>query len=158
MHYRRTAARTGVSWVLGAALLWMITAGPVLAASTEDTIRQLEQQQAQAAVSGDAATLFKLFASDFRIINPTGAIGTGQDLLKILAGPTRPYASAKYTTELVKDLGSVVVTVGMEEVVPTQGPQAGQTVQRRVTQVWKRDHGQWQLTLRHAMVIPKPGG
>jgi len=158
MSDRCAAARTGVSWVLGAALAWMIVSGPVLAASTEETIRQLEQQQVKAAVSGDAATLFKLFASDFRIINPAGEIGTGQDLLKILGGPTRPYASAKYTTELVRDLGNVVVTVGMEEVVPAQGPQAGQTVQRRVTQVWKRDHGQWELTLRHAMVVPKPGG
>jgi hypothetical protein len=103
----------------------MLAAGPALGASTEATIRQLEQQQTQAALTGDAATLTQLFAADFRIINPAGAIGTREELLKILAGPAHPYASAKYTTELVRDLGEVVVTVGMEEVVPNQGPQAG---------------------------------
>lgn len=44
----------------------------------------------------------------------------------------------------------------MEEVVPNQGPQAGQVVHRRVTQVWKREHGHWVLTLRQAMVVPQP--
>jgi hypothetical protein len=37
--------------------------------------------------------------------------------------------------------------------VPNQGPQAGQVVHRRVTQVWKRLHGRWRLTLRDAMVV-----
>lgn len=144
-------------WGLAAAVAGMLATGPVRAASTEETIRRLEQQQTQAALTGDAATLTQLFAADLRIINPAGAIGTREELLKILAGPAHPYASAKYTTELVRDLGEVVVTVGMEEVVPAQGPQAGQVVQRRVTQVWKREHGHWVLTLRHAMVVPKAG-
>lgn len=158
MNDRRGAVRTGLSRVLGAAMAWIMVAVPVLAASTEDTIRQLEQQQTQAALTGDAATLTKIFASDFRIINPAGTISTGEELLQILAGPTHPYSSAKYTTELVRELGDVVVTVGMEEVVPSQGAQAGQSVHRRVTQVWKREHGHWVLTLRHAMVVPKTGG
>jgi uncharacterized protein (TIGR02246 family) len=143
------------SWTLAALLL---AAGPAGAAGTEDTIRRLEQTQTQAALAGDSATLTQLFAPDFRIVNPTGAIGTGEQLLKLLTGATHPYAAAKYTTELVRELGDVVVTVGMEEVVPNQGPQAGQVVQRRVTQVWKREHGRWMLTLRHAMVVPKAGG
>jgi uncharacterized protein (TIGR02246 family) len=138
------------------ALAWTTTAGTALAASKEETIRALEQGQTQAALAGDAATLTTLFAPDFRIVNPAGAIGTGEQLLKLLTGGSHPYRSASYETQLVRDLGDVVVTVGMEEVVPNQGPQAGETVHRRVTQVWKREHGHWMLTLRHAMVVQQP--
>lgn len=138
------------AWVVVAAL----SGGAAFGATTEETIRALEQQQTQAALTGDAATLTKIFASDFRIVSPTGTVGTGEELIKVLTGATHPYASAKYQTELVRDLGTVVLTVGMEEVVPNQGAQAGQVVHRRVSQVWKREHGHWVLTLRHATVVP----
>jgi ketosteroid isomerase-like protein len=107
-------------------------------------------------VAGDATALTRLFAPDFRLVNPTGTISTAEQLLKLLTGGAHPYASARYTTELVREMGDVVVTVGMEEVVPNQGPQAGQLVHRRVTQVWKREQGHWLLTLRHAAVVPEP--
>jgi uncharacterized protein (TIGR02246 family) len=134
-----------------------VLAGPALAATKEEIIRALEQQQVQAALAGDAATLTTLFAPDLRIINPTGVIGTGDQLLKLLTGGRHPYRSARYETQLVRDLGNVVVTVGMEDVVPNQGPQAGIVVHRRVTQVWKLEQGHWLLTLRHAMVVQQPG-
>jgi ketosteroid isomerase-like protein len=50
----------------------------------------------------------------------------------------------------------VVVTTGLETVVPNTGAQAGQQVRRRVTQVWKRDGGQWRLELRHATIVTTP--
>jgi hypothetical protein len=56
----------------------------------------------------------------------------------------------------VRDYGNVVVSIGMDTVVPNQGPQAGQTVLRRVTQVWQKQHGTWRLTLRQANVITAP--
>jgi uncharacterized protein (TIGR02246 family) len=144
--------------ILAAPLVAMVSGGRALATSTEETIRALEQQQVRAALAGDAATLTALFAEDFRIVNPTGAIATRDELLKLLTSGSHPYRSATYDTQLVRDLGTVVVTVGLEEVVPNQGPQAGQMVHRRVTQVWKREHGHWVLTLRHAMVVQPPGG
>jgi ketosteroid isomerase-like protein len=49
-----------------------------------------------------------------------------------------------------------VVTVGLETVVPAQGAQAGQTVQRRITHVWTRDGNDWRLMLRHATVVAAP--
>ncbi|HTY49757.1 MAG TPA: nuclear transport factor 2 family protein [Steroidobacteraceae bacterium] len=143
---------------LGLVILGLL-AGPAFAASTEDTIRQLEQQQVHAAVAGDATTLGLLFAQDFRIVEPNGAIASREELMKLLTGGAHPYRSGSYETQLVRDLGQVVVTVGLEEVVPDQGPQAGQVVHRRVMQVWKRDHGRWKLTLRDAMVVAQhPGG
>jgi uncharacterized protein (TIGR02246 family) len=149
-------ARAGRGLFAIAALMLAFAGQTAVADSTEDTIRGLEQLQVHAALAGDAATLTKLFADDFRIINPTGALATRDELLKLLTGGTHPYRSASYDTQLVRDLGEVVITVGMEQVVPNQGPQAGQVVHRRVTQVWKHDHGRWVLTLRHAMVVQQP--
>ncbi len=120
----------------------------------ETEVRALEQAQARAAVAGDTATLQRIFAADYQMVNPAGQITTREQLLALLTGATHPYRSATYTTDLVRDLGNVIVTIGREEVVPNQGPQAGQVVHRRVTQVWVREQGTWRLSIRHAMVVP----
>jgi hypothetical protein len=129
-----------------------------LAASPmETTIRQLEQDQAKAAITRDRGALEKLFAPEFRVINPSGAISTKEELITILTnGAAPPYASAAYETDIVRDYGDIVVSIGRDIVVPNTGAQAGKTIQRRVTQVWKRDKGTWQLTLRHANIITTP--
>lgn len=130
-----------------------------LAASpTETTIRELEQAQARAAIGRDRATLEKMFAPDFRVISPNGAINTKEELLNILTNTATPppYLSATYQTDIVRDYGDIVVSIGMDTVVPNQGALAGKTVLRRVTQVWKRDSGTWRLTLRHANIITAP--
>ncbi len=146
--------------LLAALPLLMATAPAGAAAPVSTTeavdreIRALEQEQARAAAARDRARLEALFAPDFRVINPTGGVGTRQELLDILAsqGPA-PYASAAYVTETVKSYGDTVVSLGMDIVVPNQGPQAGQTVRRRVSQVWRHDGTTWRLVMRHATII-----
>ena len=61
---------------------------------------------------------------------------------------------AMIATDVVRELGNVIVTIGREDVVPNQGAQAGQVVHRRVTQVWVRKKGTWRLSVRQAMVVP----
>ena len=142
--------------IVGAALL--VAAPAVFAgAGTEKIIRELEQQQAKAAITRDRAALEKIFAPEFKIINPSGSVAGRDVLLKLLAsdGPA-PYASAAYTTDEVRDYGNVVVSIGMDTVVPNTGAQAGQTVLRRVTQVWQKQKGVWRLTLRQANIITTP--
>jgi uncharacterized protein (TIGR02246 family) len=124
------------------------------AESPEGKIRALEQEQCQAALAGDAKTLKRIFAADYQMVNPAGQLTTREQLLALLTGPTHPYRSATYATDMVRNLGNVMVTIGREDVVPNQGPQAGQLVHRRVTQVWVLQHGTWRLSVRQAMVIP----
>ncbi|MDQ2641035.1 MAG: nuclear transport factor 2 family protein [Pseudomonadota bacterium] len=126
------------------------------------TLRDIEQQQARAAIAGDRAALERFFAPSFVLVNPSGARVTRAELLALLTrGGTPPYTSATYETEAVTVRGDVAYTVGLETVVfganvqGMQGAQAGQTVQRRVTHVWERQGGQWRLVLRHATnVVP----
>ena len=122
-------------------------------ADTASDIRAMEQAQAKAAIAGDRAALERIFATDFRVINPTGAVADRDELFKLLLNGPSPYKSARYETQQMRELGDTVVTIGLETVVMGQGPQAGQTVQRRTTQVWHREGGRWVLKLRHANVV-----
>lgn len=124
-------------------------AGP----ATEKAIRELEQTQARAAIARDREALEKIFAPDFIVINPSGGVADRAELLRLLTTGTAAYRSADYETQQFRDLGDTVVTVGLEKVVPNQGPQAGQTVQRRTTQVWHREGGAWRLRLRQANIV-----
>lgn len=119
----------------------------------EAGVRALEQQQLRAALAGDRAALERIFAPEFRLINPSGAIANRDDLLALLASGTPPYRNATYTTEAVREYRDVVVTWGTEDVEFATGAQAGQRQRRRVTQVWERDGGQWRLVQRHATLI-----
>ncbi len=131
------------------------------AGQTEQTIRDLEQQQAKAAIGRDRVALERIFAPEFKVINPNGVVGSRETLLGLLLGDgPSPYRSAAYTTDEVRDYGDTVVSIGMDTVVPNQGAQAGQTVLRRVTQVWRKQKlegkAQWRLVLRHANIITTP--
>jgi ketosteroid isomerase-like protein len=126
------------------------------AVDVDTQIRRLEQQQAVAAIAGDRVTLERLFAPEFRVFNPSGAVADRNTLLNMLAGGTSPYRSATYATDTVRVYSGAVVSTGIETVVPAQGAQAGQNVQRRITHVWERRGGEWQLVLRHATVVVPP--
>lgn len=125
--------------------------------SPEARIRELEQQQAKAAIARDRAALDRIFAPGFRVINPSGVVASKEELFKLLLdGPTSVYRSAVYETQSVELFRDVVVTTGLETVVMGQGAQAGQTVQRRITQVWERSGSDWRLALRHATIVTPP--
>jgi uncharacterized protein (TIGR02246 family) len=124
--------------------------------SPEAQIRDLEQQQVHAAIARDRGALEKVFAPDFRIINPSGALASKQELLNLLTSGPSPYRSAIYETQTVNVFDKVVVTTGLETVVPALGAQAGQNVQRRITQVWEKTGKDWQLKVRHATIVASP--
>jgi len=142
--------RTGI--ILLAALLAGCASSPRIEETTQ-RIRALEQQQAQAAIARDRAALDRIFAPDFQIVNPSGVVASKEELLALLLGGTSPYRSAVYQTDTVRVYRDVVVSTGLETVVPNTGAQAGQQVRRRITQVWKREGGDWRLALRHATIV-----
>lgn len=143
--------RKGIAASLVLALLPMSVA--LADARGEKEVRELEQAQARAAIARDRPALEKIFATDFRVINPAGAVSTRDELFALLLGPAPAYKSAVYETEHLRDLGDTIVTIGLETVVPAQGAQAGQTVRRRTTQVWHRESGNWVLKLRQATLV-----
>jgi hypothetical protein len=120
----------------------------------EQQIRELEQVQARAAVAGDRAALEKIFAADFQLINPSGAVASRDELLALLGGGKPPYRAASYVTDRVLVFGaSAVVATGTESV---EFAATGEPQQRRITQVWQRVGDGWQLVLRQATLVAPP--
>lgn len=146
MHMRRA----------GLLVVLSVLAGCASAPRTDDVaqrIRALEQQQAQAAIDRNRAALDRIFTPDFQIVNPSGAVASKEELLALLLGGTSPYKSAVYQTDTVRVYGDVAVTTGLEMVVPNTGPQVGQIVRRRISQVWRLDGRDWRLAYRHATIV-----
>jgi len=140
----------------GLLVVLSVLAGCASAPRTDDVaqrIRALEQQQAQAAIDRNRAALDRIFTPDFQIVNPSGAVASKEELLALLLGGTSPYKSAVYQTDTVRVYRDVVVTTGLEVVVPNTGPQAGQIVRRRISQVWRLDGRDWRLAYRHATIV-----
>lgn len=126
---------------------------PADPAAFEAEIRDLEQRQVQLALSGDREVLLQVFAPDFQMVNPAGAVASRDELLALLTGADRPYAAATYSTDWIRAHGDLVVTRGTEE-VEFGGARAGQKQVRRITQVWERDGDAWRLVHRHATLAP----
>ncbi len=123
-------------------------------ANIEQQIRDIEQAQARAAVAGDRATLEKIFAPGFRLINPSGAIASREELLTMLGSGKPPYSAATYVTDSVLVQGGrAAVGTGTESVVYAA---TGERQQRRITQVWQRNGRDWQLVLRQATLVAAP--
>jgi hypothetical protein len=120
---------------------------------SDAAIRAVEQAQVQAALAGDRAALEKVFAPGFRLINPSGAIASRDELLQLLTSGKPPYRAAIYTTDSVLDYGRVVITTGTESV---EFAADGQRQQRRISQVWENNGDRWQLVLRQATLVAAP--
>lgn len=153
---KRCMARGMAACAAAVLATWLTACATASPASTEQQIRALEQEQAKAVIARDRGAIERLFAPDFIIINPAGAVADRKVLLDLLMGGTAPYRSATYQTETVRVYADTVVSTGLETVVPATGAQAGQPVQRRITHVWERQGQQWRLVLRHATVVTAP--
>jgi hypothetical protein len=137
-------------YLLAGCALWL-AACATAPGSIEQRIRGLEQQQARAAAAGDRATLEKIFAPGFRMINPAGAVASRAELLALLGGGNLPYRAATYETDRVMVYGDrAAVATGTENV---EYAADGRKQQRRVTQVWQNEGGTWQLVLRQATLV-----
>lgn len=135
-------------------LLAALLLGACATSNIERQIRDVEQAQARAAVAGDRAALEKIFAPGFRLINPSGAIASREELLTLLASGKPPYSAATYVTDSVLVQGKrAAVGTGTESVVFAA---TGEKQQRRITQVWQRVGGDWQLVLRQATLVAAP--
>lgn len=140
-----------IAWL---AVAWLLTACGQSPDLIDKQIRMLEQAQAQAAVAGDMAALEGIFAPDFRMINPAGAMATRDELLALLGGGNPPYRKATYETDSVVVLASnAVMATGTESVEYAADDRAQQ---RRVTQVWRKYGDRWQLLLRQATLVQPP--
>jgi hypothetical protein len=123
----------------------------------EAEVRAMELVEAQALLQKDIPTLQKIWSPGFMVNSPLNIVFIGGQVDLVIAGIIS-YTSFVRNVEHVMVLKDVVITMGSETVVPSgPDPMAGQTIQRRYTNIWIKDKGDWILIARHANNICSTG-
>ncbi|MDR6845587.1 nuclear transport factor 2 family protein [Flavobacterium granuli] len=118
----------------------------------KEQIKKLDLAHARAIFEGDAVALDSLMNNDVTVNHPTNRIvKEKKELLNLIKQGTIRYTSFERTPEQFLFYKDMVVVMGSEIVVPTKGaPNAEKKLNRRYTNIWMKQNGRWQLTVRHA--------
>ncbi|HVT45075.1 MAG TPA: nuclear transport factor 2 family protein [Thermoanaerobaculia bacterium] len=124
-------------------------------AAEEAIVRLLDEQVRMAVLDRDTTALERLLSEQLIVNAPNNQVSLNRRaVLDLVQQGVIHYASFERTIEVVRIDGDVAIVMGAEIVRPIgNAPLAGQTVQRRFTNIWKKEDGTWRLTARHANVI-----
>ena len=155
-----TTMLIGFAQVLSSIAVIAVVAAPsapaprTQSASIEDEIRRLEQREVRALMARDATELRTLWDSAYIVNSPDNVV------VEAKPDPTdRPVMkkarmSMTRAPEKITFRGDFAFAMGSETIVPGEGqPRAGQTVNRRYTNIWMKQSGGWKLVARHANVV-----
>jgi ketosteroid isomerase-like protein len=108
----------------------------------------------EAFAAQDVEAVEALSAQDLIVNTPADIVARREMVLGFFRAGRMNYEAAEETIEAVDVRENQVVVMGGEVVRPRDGaPNAGKTVRRRFTDVWRRDaDGKWRLTIRHATI------
>jgi ketosteroid isomerase-like protein len=120
----------------------------------EPEIRALEEQARVAFLDGDVETLERLWADAYIVNSPLDRVHRKAQVLDLLQSGRIRHATYECEIEQISRYGDVVVVMGHDRVT---GPPAGDA-QRRYTNVWQLDNGQWRSIARHAHVVSRAAG
>jgi hypothetical protein len=134
--------------------LLLATKFSIAQSAAESEIRQLDQLEAQATISGDTATLKKLWSPGFVVNNPANTVVNVAQIRKLMKEGKISYATFSRVIEKVSIIDNVAVTMGYEENQPEKATDnAGKKVTRRYTNVWLKGTGGWRIIARQATII-----
>lgn len=122
----------------------------------EQLIRSLEAQARRAVLDRDVEKLATLWSPELTVNAPNNQVVVGRDaVIAMVQQGIIHYSSFESAVDIVLFGDGVAVMMGSETVKPIgNAPLAGQTVQRRFTNIWKKDDtGTWRLWARHANVF-----
>jgi ketosteroid isomerase-like protein len=113
------------------------------------------QRLDEAFAAQDADAVAELCAKDLIVNTPANRVARREQVLGFFKAGRMSYESADVTIEAVDARDDHVVIMGAEVVKPREtAPNAGKTVSRRFTDVWRRDSdGKWRLTVRQATIV-----
>lgn len=124
-------------------------------AAEEETILAREEQNRVAALNRDYRALEDIWSEQLMVNNPGNQVAPNRNaVLEIFRRGVAHYSSYETSIESIRIDGDIAIVMGGETVKPIgNAPRAGQTVQRRFTNIWKNEAGTWRLWARHANVI-----
>ena len=121
------------------------------AARSVAEIKKLEEQERIAVTSGDTATLFALWSTDYVVNNPNNMILTAAQIKKFVRGTGMDKTSFTRDIEKISFIKDVAVVMGSETVTPKdKNGNAGKPVYRRYTNIWIKNENGWKLSARQA--------
>lgn len=145
--------------VLIVASAWPASGAPrssgVDARGDEAAIRALEEEERVAVLKQDFDALERIWSAEFFVNTPRNDVSADRAaVLALFRKGIARYASFARTIDLIRFSGDHAFVMGGETVRPSgDAPNAGKTITRRFTNVWRREGGAWRLFARHASVI-----
>jgi hypothetical protein len=149
------------------ALAWLLLVGIPLEMAmaenrneNEDIVRALDDQERLATLQRDVPALERLWSEQFTVNAPNNQVVVGRRAVLdtfVHAGVIN-FSVFERRIEFIRADGVFVFLMGLETVKPiSDAPSAsfvaGQTVERRFTNIWKLEGASWRLFARHANVI-----
>ena len=129
--------------------------------SDEATVRSLDDQERIAALKRDVPALERLWSDQLVVNAPNNQVVVGKRTVldNFVHTGIINFSTFERQIEFIRVDGDFATIMGLETVqpisdAPTSGLKAGQTIQRRFTNIWRRDRDTWRLFIRHANVIP----
>ena len=121
---------------------------------TEQEIRRINSQVAEAGLHGDKATAERLIANDYIYTGMDGNTRTKAQIIKDMqALPPNVKYSSRLEDVVIRDFGgTAVMSYRMVEDVEVNGQR--NSSQYRSTDVFMRHRGTWQLIATHTSMIP----
>jgi ketosteroid isomerase-like protein len=128
-------------------------------------VRELDDQERAAALNRDVPTFQRLWSEHLTVNAPNNQVVVGRKAtldMFVHAGVIN-FSKFDGTIEFIRADGDYVFIMGLETVTPVNdapsaGLAAGRNIERRFTNIWKKEGSDWRLFARHANVIPNQGG
>lgn len=123
---------------------------------TSERFHELEERERRAVLAGDADAIEGFWSPELLVNGPHNQLLVRVDAtLDMVRNRVIDFERFERTVERVEIDGDIAVSMGSEVIMQKGGPQAGQLINRRYTNVWRQTDGRWQLRFRHANVVPR---
>jgi hypothetical protein len=119
-------------------------------ATWEQDIRALEEAGRVAFLAADTATLDGMWDDDLLVNSPLNIINDKARVLELLKTGRIRHTFDDVVIERVERYDNVVVVMGRDTV---DGPPHGAIMERRFTNVWQLQDGEWKMIARHAQIV-----
>jgi hypothetical protein len=122
--------------------------------SDEMVIRSLENKEREAILKKDTVQLSKLMSKNIVVQNPENVIVGYRKIMDRIRTGKINYSSFERKIESIAFVNDISVVMGLETLVPQGDTQnAGNSVNRRFTNVWAKENGEWKLVARQATIV-----
>ena len=115
-------------------------------------ILAVEERANAAFLNRDLAQLEQLFSDELLVNSPINRVNDKKKLLELLGSGAIGHVSSTIRHELIRRDGDLVVVMGSDAV---QDSPSAPVLQRRFTNIWRKEGDRWRLYIRHANVIAK---